>query len=81
MKWVLGLLTVALIVLHQDFWNWDKVSAIGGFLPVGLWYHALFCIAASVLLGLFVRFAWPTHLESAEREVPVLPSTGSNHDH
>ncbi|HWE96567.1 MAG: hypothetical protein JWP03_4046 [Phycisphaerales bacterium] len=81
MKWVLGLLTVALIVAHQDFWNWKEVNAFHGFLPVGLWYHALFCVAAAVLLWLFVRFAWPAHLESAESEVPETRQAGANHDH
>jgi hypothetical protein len=68
MKWLLLLLTLFLIVVHQDFWNWTKVDALFGFLPVGLWYHALFCIAASVLLAMFVAFAWPKHLETAEQE-------------
>lgn len=70
MKVILALLTLALVIVHQDFWNWGAVDAAGGFLPVGLWYHALFCLAASALLWLFVAFAWPTHLESAEPEVP-----------
>jgi hypothetical protein len=69
MKWVLYLLTVILIVLHQDWWNWNKVDPrLLGFMPVGLWYHAGFCVAAAILLALFVRFLWPTHLENVERE-------------
>ena len=68
MKWLLLLLTIVLIVVHQDWWNWDKVSAAFGFLPVGLWYHALYCVAASVLLALFVRFMWPHHLDAVEQE-------------
>ncbi len=68
MKWILLILTLGLIVLHQDFWNWARAEpAWFGFLPVGLWYHALFCVFASVLLWLFVRLAWPAHLEEAER--------------
>lgn len=80
MKWLLLLLTVVLIVLHQDFWNWSKVDPrLFGFLPVGLWYHAAYCIAAAVLLALFDKFAWPKHLESAEREVPSSePASSKN---
>ena len=34
-----------------------------GFVPIGLAYHAAFSIAAAVLLGLLVTYAWPSHLE------------------
>src|SRR5438105_13968732 len=77
MKWFLLAATIALIVLHQDFWNWNKVDAAFGFLPVGLWYHALYCVAASILLWLFVGFAWPAQLDAAEREM-VGKETGAN---
>jgi hypothetical protein len=71
MKKVLWVLTAILVILHQDLWNWAKDKPlIGGFLPIGLWYHALFCVAASVLLALFVLFAWPSELENAEPETP-----------
>jgi hypothetical protein len=67
MKWILYLLTIGLIVLHQDWWNWNKVGPMWfGFLPVGIWYHALYCVASAVLLALFVAFAWPRHLEDTE---------------
>ncbi len=69
MKWILLALTVILVVVHQDFWNAKDITPlIGGFLPIGLWYHALYCVAASILLLLFVIFAWPKHLENAEPE-------------
>jgi len=71
MKWLLGILTLLLIVLHQDLWFWGETKPlIGGFLPIGLWYHAVFCVAASLLLALFVYSAWPTYLEDAEPETP-----------
>jgi hypothetical protein len=71
MKWLLLLLTLVLIVVHQDFWNWGSSQPLAfGFLPIGLWYHALFCIAAAILLAMFVMFLWPKDLESVEREVP-----------
>ena len=78
MKWILYAATAALIVLHQDWWNWSKVDPKWfGFLPAGLWYHALNCVAAAVLLWLFVAFCWPRQLEAVEREVsgPVEPPT------
>lgn len=80
MKWFLYLATIVLIVLHQDWWNRSKVDPRWvGFLPVGLWYHALYCVAAAVLLWLFVRFAWPSHLENVEREDGAPPDSSNGH--
>ena len=71
MKWFLLALTIGMIVIHQDFWNWDKADPRAfGFLPIGLWYHALYCVAAAILLWMFVAFLWPKHLEDVQREVP-----------
>lgn len=66
-KSLLGLLVLAVYVLHQDFWNWNKVEPLlFGFVPVGLAYHAAYSCAAAALMGLFVKFAWPAHLEKVE---------------
>ena len=54
---------VALAVLHQDAWNWDKADLVFGFIPVGLAYHACYSIAAAVFWACVVKFAWPTRLE------------------
>ena len=51
-----------LFVLHADWWLWDDPRLIGG-LPVGLVYHALYCLAATIEMFLLVRYAWPAHLE------------------
>jgi hypothetical protein len=32
-------------LLHQDFWLWDDPTVLLGFLPIGLAYHALHCVA------------------------------------
>jgi hypothetical protein len=64
---------VALYLLHQDLWFWrDARPLVFGFLPVGLAYHALYCLAVTGLMWALTRIAWPSHLEasrrSAERE-------------
>jgi hypothetical protein len=51
-----------LFVLHDDFWLWDDPRFLFG-LPVGLTYHVLYCLAATGVMFLLVRFAWPAHLE------------------
>lgn len=55
---------VGLYVLHQDFWNWRTAHPmVFGFIPIGLFYQGVFSIAASLLMWMLVKFAWPGHLE------------------
>lgn len=62
---------LAVYALHQDFWNWTRVEPLlFGFLPAGLWYHAAYCLLASALMWLLVRWAWPESLEKIERKPP-----------
>ncbi len=57
-------LVAVLYVLHQDVWFWNTAQPfVFGFLPIGLFYHACFSVAAAVLLAALVRYAWPGHLE------------------
>ena len=56
---------VALALLHHDLWFWNDGRIVFG-LPVGLLYHIGFCFAATVLMLLLVRFAWPEGLEAEE---------------
>ena len=74
MKLVLALLVVAFYVLHQDLWLWDTARPlVFGFLPVGLFYHAVYTVAVSGLMWLLVRHAWP---EQLERETDDSRRTG-----
>ncbi len=62
-----ALLTLSVLLFcaaHQDFWFWRTARPlVFGFLPIGLFYHACYGLTAAGLLGLLVRFAWPSHLE------------------
>ena len=61
---LLTLAVIAVYVLHQDFWNWRTAyPLVFGFVPIGLFYQAAFSVAASLLMWLLVKFAWPGHLE------------------
>jgi hypothetical protein len=33
-------------------------------LPIGLFYHAVFCLLCSIVMVLLVRFAWPLDLDA-----------------
>jgi hypothetical protein len=62
---LLSLLTVLLYVLHQDVWLWRSARPlVFGFLPVGLFYHAVYSVTATLLLWLLVAQAWPSRLEA-----------------
>ncbi len=66
---VLGIAVVALYILHQDYWNWRTAHPlVFGFIPIGLFYHGAFSIAASLLMWTLVRYAWPAHLDVEHQE-------------
>lgn len=55
---------LVLYVLHQDVWLWRSARPlVFGSLPVGLFYHACFSLAASGLMWVLVTFAWPASIE------------------
>jgi Protein of unknown function (DUF3311) len=63
-KVLLVLAVVVLYFLHQDFWFWRTAyPLVFGFIPIGLFYHGCFSVAASIVMWLLVKFAWPVHLE------------------
>ena len=68
-KVLLTLAVVAVYALHQDVWFWRAARPlVFGFVPIGLFYHALFSVAAALLMWLLVSQAWPSRLEEeAER--------------
>ena len=69
---ILAIAVLVLYALHQDFWFWREARPLlFGFLPVGLTYHAAYCVAAALLMAALVRFAWPERLEAeAEGDPP-----------
>ena len=70
MKRILLVVAVGVLyLLHQDFWFWRSSHLVFGFIPVGLFYHACFSVAAALLMWLLVTFAWPSHLEREVEQV------------
>ena len=67
---LLAAAVVLLYALHQDIWFWREARPlVFGFLPIGLFYHAVYTLAASLLFAVLVKLAWPSHLErEAERK-------------
>ncbi len=56
-------LAIVLAILHQDLWNWDSKHLVFGFMPIGLFYHACFSLAAVTLWAFAMKIAWPSRLE------------------
>ncbi len=61
-KLVWGLVLV-LGVVHYDYWYWTDTTLVFGFMPTGLFFHAMISIAAGLTWALVVKHAWPDHLE------------------
>lgn len=70
-------LVLALFIVHQDFWWWGDRTLVFGFMPIGLFYHACFSVAAACVWALAVKFAWPTATErwADETAAPPDPDT------
>ena len=76
-NWLLAAAVVALYFLHQDSWFWDTARPlVFGFLPIGLFYHAVYSLAVAVLMWALVRFAWPARLEEEAEAADQVTPTG-----
>ena len=65
MRFIFTVIVLVVYLLHQDVWFWRTARPLFfGFLPIGLFYHAAFCLLCSVVMVLLVRFAWPLHLDA-----------------
>lgn len=76
MRWILSLLVLVVVLLHQDTWFWNSKAAVFGFLPIGLAYHAAFTLLCSLTMWTLILYVWPEDLErDAEEETPAaVPS-------
>jgi len=59
MKYLVPCLIVALIVLHQDYWQWHDQTLDFGFLPRALTYHASLSVLAAIVWWMAVQWCWP----------------------
>ena len=65
MRVIFTSIVVAVYLLHQDLWFWRTARPlVFGFLPIGLFYHATFCLLCSTVMVLLVKFVWPLDLDT-----------------
>ena len=63
-RFALAMVVLGVYVLHQDVWFWQAARPlVFGFLPVGLAYHAAYCVVVAVLMAVLTVMAWPAHLD------------------
>jgi hypothetical protein len=75
---LIALVTGLVYLLHQDFWFWRTARPlVFGFLPIGLFYHAVYTVAISVFMWYLVRRCWPSHLEDANERQRVSHASGA----
>lgn len=63
MKYFVWFLIAVLIVLHQDYWQWNNATLVFGFVPFSLLYHAGISVAAATVWVLAVKYCWPPGLD------------------
>ncbi|MCP9495277.1 MAG: DUF3311 domain-containing protein [Pyrinomonadaceae bacterium MAG19_C2-C3] len=69
---------IILYLLHQDFWFWRTARPfVFGFIPIGLFYHACFSVAATLLMWLLVKHAYPTHIEREIEQLDLRAATSA----
>ena len=56
-------LLVLLAIIHQDLWWWEDKTLVFGFMPLGLFYHALFSCMAAGVWAMAIKWAWPSDIE------------------
>jgi hypothetical protein len=65
---LVAVVVAVMYLLHQDVWFWREARPlVFGFLPIGLAYHAAYCLAAVALMWWLTRVAWPSHLDEDPR--------------
>ena len=66
MKYFVCILVFALLILHQDYWQWDKSDLVFGFLPYPMAYHMVISLLTAVVWFLAITFCWPKGLDEVD---------------
>ena len=75
MKLIFIVLIALLLIFHQDNWYWNDSTLVGGFMPIGLLYHAGISLAAAFVWFLTTILIWPKEVELDDE---ALVHTDSN---
>ncbi len=64
MRWLVAVLIVLLVLLHQDYWNWHRRDLVAGALPATLVWHMGLSLLASAAWYVATVVCWPREEES-----------------
>ena len=72
LTWILVLI---LLILHQDYWQWDRNEIVFGFVPYTMAYNIGISVATGLMWILVCALLWPDGLDDTEREekIPQKP--------
>jgi len=57
-KMVVAVLLLALLVLHQDYWQWHRSDLVFGFVPYALAWHMGVSLATAIVWIFTVSVCW-----------------------
>lgn len=67
-KWFVIVAVLALLVAHQDYWQWSRTDLVYGFVPYNMAYHIGISAVTAVVWILVCLFCWPRNMEVVAQE-------------
>ena len=77
-RYVIWAALLLLVVLHQDYWQWNNSTLLFGFLPYTLAYHAALSLLAAAIWWVAATWFWPTDLEYSGPDTVDTAAAGGN---
>ncbi len=75
-KWLVVIAIVALLIAHQDYWQWDRRHLVYGFIPFNMAYHICLSMLTALVWILVCSCCWPRRLSD-----PGNDETSAGGDH
>ena len=63
-NWLVAVAILALLVAHQDYWQWERSDLVFGFVPYNMAYHIGISLLTAIMWVLVCTFCWPRDLEA-----------------
>ena len=60
------MLIIGLLVLHQDYWQWERDDIVWGFVPYPMAYNIAISLATAGVWIIVTRWSWPSLLPADE---------------
>lgn len=67
-KWFVIIAVSALLIAHQDYWQWARTDLVWGFVPYNMAYHIGIALITSLMWLVVCTFCWPEGLDDIQVE-------------